>query len=197
MHVLNASLMEFTNLFSALAEFTTIYRSGPAHAPGATSPFWTLLLGTLLLVACVYVVLYAHYEKQWLGLSMPTSRFERLINSRLTMQRYDNVSMAGGVSSIVAATVPAVAMSSLAEGDQQQPTDTTAFDNPMFKPVAGQSSGRASGRGERFPIETIGPNVLNEPTDDDVDVGSLIEVGSMDCENLVDISLDSTETINQ
>lgn len=181
--------------FRCLADFTNIQRSGRAHDPGAPSSFWTLVLGSLLFVTVIYIALYAHYEKQWLGFALPTSRFERLINARMTVSRYDNVSMAEGVATIStkpSSTVPSPPSSTEAVNENaNSPAATTAFDNPMF------NSGSTSGGSEvannaisDHPIETIGPNRMEKGDDiNSIDDG-------MEFENLVDISLDSTETIN-
>lgn len=140
----------------------------------------------------IFFAVYAHYEKQWLGLpALPTSRFERLINTRMTVARYDNVSMAEGFANI--AIIPSPSSSSAStelasaafNGNVELPA-TTAFDNPMFNSgIAASSAGSeaTNKEGQQESIETIGSDLGDELAD-------------VDCEKLVEISLDSTETIN-
>lgn len=125
----------------------------------------------------------------------------------MTVSRYDHVSMAAGVATIAtsAAAPPSTTggAAELSVLDHQQtsagggPPTTTAFDNPMFNADACMAPAESEASADdRQLIETIG--AANGLEMAESGVGLLIDVGDgMECENLVEISLDSTETINK
>lgn len=197
--------------------------AGPAHRPGTVSPLGSLLVGTLLLVLAAYGVLYAHYERRWLDQPIAYSArlMQRLVgatsSANTRFRRFDNVSLAGGLAaeqssaqhqaaatatnqSITTAAghevalmeaVGAVRLSTIAA---DSPTTSTAFDNPLFRGSSGgggtTTAAAAGSRVEVLPVD--GPMVLNDGARND---GQVAEKG-IECENLIEVDLDSTETTN-
>lgn len=97
--------------------------------------------------------------------------------------------MAGGVAQIATTNPSPSAAAATTVGIDHVPA-ARSFDNPMFK--AGSTSGsEAVSNMDHIPIATIGPNSLAKFDDRSERLDNAIEF-----ENLVDISLDSTETIN-